>query len=139
MLNFICVRTHRSGTKGIVVFSLDPIVYELQKANRKSLEFCWMLKNCHEDVKKSLRFAVCKKTPARFFKCEKKHLSLFLFKIRIHVFLNVTKPLKNLKKAAKCRRTYARFFENAWKHLQNFFQFEKVKKFFEVEKRSVRL
>ena len=48
-------------------FSLDPIIYELQKANRESLEFCWKMKQPWNVEKKPLQFAVCKKTPAWIF------------------------------------------------------------------------
>ena len=50
-----------------------------KKANPESLELAeWW--NKLKTLKKSLQLAVCKGTPARFFKIEKKHLSIFLFR-----------------------------------------------------------
>jgi len=128
VLNFIYVWNRRSGTKGIVNFSLDPIVYKLQKANRESFEFCWMLK-LPKRREKSLRFAVCKKTPAQFSKFEKKHLSLF-FKIRIHVLLQVTKSQSRRKiwEKHKMQENLCPIFQIWLKTLAEFFPVEKVKK-----------
>jgi hypothetical protein len=115
VLYFIYVWNRRSGTKGIVNFSLDPIVYKLQKANRESFEFCWMSKLLQRR-EKSLRFAVCKKTPAQFFKFEKKHLSLFLrsgfmfsWKSRSH---RVTKNLRKAQNAGEPMPDFPKMTEN---------------------------
>ena len=116
VLNFIYVWNRRSGTKGIVSFSLDPIVYKSQKANHESFEFCWMLK-LPKRREKSLRFAVCKKTPAQFFKFEKKHLSLFYlrsgfmfsWKSQSH---RVTKNLRKAQNAGEPMPNFSKMTEN---------------------------
>ena len=134
-----CGRTRRSGTKGIVDFSLDPIVYELQKANRESLEFCWMMKL---PWRREKIIAICRvqKDPCPIFQIWEKTL-VAIFYLRSRFMFSWTsqghwKIWEKLPNAGEPMSDFLRMLENTYRI---FFQFKKVKKFIEFEKRSVRL
>ena len=128
----------RSGTKGIVDFSLDPIVYELQKANRESLEFCWMMKL---PWRREKTIAICRvqKDPCPIFQIWEKTLVAIFYLDPDSCFPERHKVTEKFEKSCQMQENLCPIFWECLKTLTEFFPVWENQKVFWGWKKSVRL